>query len=394
VRATVLVTDGDERAALATVRSLGRAGYRVYTCAARAHSLAGASRYCHGAGQTPDPLLDPEGYRQAIAALMRRWKIQVLMPVSEAALRVLLPACFGDRGVIVPFPSSAAFTSVSDKRELLRRGSRFGLTVPTQHVLSSPADLPGLEERLTFPLVVKPTRSVIFADGRAFKTGVVYAGDTSELRDCLAAFPDAAYPMLLQTRIIGPGTGVFLLVWEGRLVASFAHRRLREKPPAGGVSVYSESIVVDAEIAARGLALLLDFGWQGVAMLEFKVDRRTGQPYLMEVNGRLWGSLQLAIDAGVDFPALLVGCALGDRPASPTYRIGVRERWWWGDFDHLFARLRHPAAKLGLPPDAPSRWAVVREFSNLWRPGDRNEVFRLNDPMPFIRETVDWLHRP
>ncbi len=46
-------------------------------------------------------------------------------------------------------------------------------------------------------------------------------------------------------------------------------------------------------------------------MVEFKADARTGTPYLMEINGRFWGSLQLAIDAGVDFPAILVAAALG-----------------------------------------------------------------------------------
>jgi hypothetical protein len=105
----------------------------------------------------------------------------------------------------------------------------------------------------------------------------------------------------------------------------------------------------------------------------------------------LWGSLQLAIDAGVDFPALLVGCALGDKPAAPAYRIGLRNRWWWGDVDHLLTRLRRSPTELGLPPDAPSRWRVVRDFLRLWRPDDRNEVLRLTDPRPFVRETLDWL---
>jgi predicted ATP-grasp superfamily ATP-dependent carboligase len=186
---------------------------------------------------------------------------------------------------------------------------------------------------------------------------------------------------------------MFTLIWGGELVAAFAHRRLREKPPAGGVSVYSESIPVDPQLLERGVRLLHDFAWQGVAMLEFKIDRRTGRPYLMEINGRLWGSLQLAIDAGVDFPALLVACALGQRPARPAYQAGGRNRWWWGDVDHLLARFRSSESELGLPPGAPSRWQAARDFLRLWRAGDRNEVLRLSDPWPFVRETVDWLRR-
>jgi len=71
----------------------------------------------------------------------------------------------------------------------------------------------------------------------------------------------------------------------------------------------------------------------------------------------------------------------------------VRNRWWWGDVDHLLARLRRSRVELALPPEAPSRWQVVREFVRLWRPRERNEVLRLHDPWPFARETVDWFTR-
>src|SRR5690606_30931719 len=94
-----------------------------------------------------------------------------------------------------------------------------------------------------------------------------------------------------------------------------------------------------------------------------KLDAASGRPYLMEVNGRFWGSLQLAVDAGVDFPRLLVDAATGRQP-SPVheYRFGVRSRWWWGDVDHLLARLLKSGEELALPPGSPGRLAAVREF--------------------------------
>src|SRR5437870_3407641 len=97
-RGTVLVTDGEERAALAAVRSLGRAGYRVYVCAVRRRSLASASHYCYATAPTPSPLEEPDRYQEAVATLLERWNIQVLLPVSEQALRALLPARFEQRG--------------------------------------------------------------------------------------------------------------------------------------------------------------------------------------------------------------------------------------------------------------------------------------------------------
>ena len=114
----------------------------------------------------------------------------------------------------------------------------------------------------------------------------------------------------------------------------------------------------------------------------------------MDINGRFWGSLQLAIDAGVDFPNLLLRAAVdGARTPAPPYRAGVRSRWWWGDVDQLLTRLRQSPDTLALPAGSPTRWDAWREF---WRSGngnDRNEIFRPDDPAPFLRESVQWMRR-
>ena len=187
-----------------------------------------------------------------------------------------------------------------------------------------------------------------------------------------------------------------VLLWEGVLVAAFAHRRIREKPPSGGVSVLRESIPIDQMMLTRSLALLRDFKWKGVAMVEYKLDSRTGVPYLMEINGRFWGSLQLAIDAGVDFPNLLMQLALGATPSPVmTYETGVRSRWEWGDMDHFLARMLHPPATITTPSEGPKprRFDAIGEFVRGFSRENRSEVFRPDDLGPFFRETVDWFRR-
>ena len=128
-------------------------------------------------------------------------------------------------------------------------------------------------------------------------------------------------------------------------------------------------------------------------MVELKVDLKTGTPYVMEENGRFWGSLLLAIDAGVDFPRLLMECATGKLPAAPPdYDTQVRSRWFWGEVDHLIARLRRTRHALHLPPDAVSRWRALFDFV-IWRRNERSDVFRFTDPGPFLRESILWLSR-
>ena len=126
-------------------------------------------------------------------------------------------------------------------------------------------------------------------------------------------------------------------------------------------------------------------------MVEFKEDTATGTPYLMEVNGRFWGSLQLGIDADVDFPEILVRLACGEAVEPPaSYRPGIRSRWLWGELDHLMWILRAPWGYRRGNSDLPSRLGALSSFLVPWRPGDHLEVLRFSDPRPFFRESAAW----
>jgi predicted ATP-grasp superfamily ATP-dependent carboligase len=384
----VLVTDGEQRAALAVVRSLGKAGYAPIVCSRDARSLAGVSRYAVASVHVRDPLTRPDEFLAVIAASVRKYAAQVVVPVTEASSLALLGSSDLLHGAVIAGPSLDAFRAISDKEHVLAVAREVGLAVPAQLSLSARQDatdaaLDGLE----FPVVLKPTRSVRSGSIHS----VSYAADRAALRERLDALPDSAYPLLVQQRIVGPGTGVFLLRWDGRIVATFAHERIRETPPSGGASVYSQSVGADRDLVEGATRLLERFDWRGVAMIELKRDATSGRAFVMEVNGRLWGSLQLAIDAGVDFPTLLVNAALG-RPAAapPEYRAGVRLRWWWGDVNHLLVRLRHSDARLSLPSNAPSRGTLLRQFF-AWRSADRNETLRFDDPRPFLVDTMQWI---
>ena len=390
---SVLVTDGQERSALAVVRSLGKAGCRVFVCSPTGRSLAGASRYCVADIKVPDAVTASRPFVAAVESIVHERKIDVLIPISEGSLMSLLPEQDRLAGACVPFAASDRFRRICDKEAVLRTAARLGIATPPQQVVAKPADRAQLDrDSIRFPLVVKPARSLSDGNGARIKASVTHVADRAALDAALDSYRPESYPLLLQQRIDGPGVGVFLLLWQGEVLATFAHRRIREKPPGGGVSVYCESVRQSPDVVQRSVKLLREFGWQGVAMVEYKLDQNDGTPYLMEVNGRFWGSLQLAVDAGVDFPALLVAAALG-RDVQPVldYRLGIRSRWWWGDVDHLATRLRHSDAQLALRGDTPSRWRAVADFLTFWRAGDRNDVFRLSDPLPFARETLNWL---
>ena len=174
------------------------------------------------------------------------------------------------------------------------------------------SDLTAALRELRAPFVVKPVQSKIWFEGEWIPTAVRYAADAAQLREILQGTRWLGHvTLLVQECIHGEGQGVFALYDHGRPLAWFAHRRVREKPPSGGISVVCESVPLDARMQAHAERLLSAAGWHGVAMVEFKVAT-DGSPYVIEVNGRFWGSLQLAVDSGVDFPLMLYRLAMGE----------------------------------------------------------------------------------
>ena len=393
---TVIVTDGEQRAALAVVRSLGAAGYRCIVTSSSRPSIAGGSRFVTRTVTVPNALERPTEFADAIVALVAAEKAAVVLPIAEQSLLAILPVRARLSPAIVPFPDIAAFSALTDKERLLEEASRLGIAIPAQEIIREIDAIASMDlSQLRYPMVLKPARSVSERAGVRAKFSVAYASDASELQRKLRALPPAAFPLLLQQRVVGPGTGIFLLLWDGKVKAQFAHERLCEKPASGGESVYRESVAIDEELRDRSRALLDRFGWRGVAMVEYKRDAATGQPYLMEVNGRFWGSLQLAIDSGVDFPRILVGCALGEHSQEmPSYRTGVRSRWWWGQIDHLVGRVRRSGTTDPLPSNTRSaRRAVGDLLLGPLRRADYEEVLRWTDPGPFLNETIRWIAR-
>jgi predicted ATP-grasp superfamily ATP-dependent carboligase len=388
----VLVTDGDERPALAVTRSLGRHGIQVIVGHDRPRSLAGASRYCAGTVTYPSPYTHPEAFIDFLVGLVRRQHIDVVLPVTDVTTHAVAGA--GEtlaRYTTTASPALAQFELAADKHHLLQRASRCGIPIPRTQFLDNFRELPGALSRLTYPVVVKPGRSRIRKAGGWIATSVRYAHNQDELLRLYRETPHlAAHPSLLQDRIVGSGLGLFVLCDRGRILTAFAHRRLREKPPSGGVSVLCESTAVDPVLYAQAERLLTPLGWHGVAMLEYKQDERTGARVLMEVNGRFWGSLQLAVDAGVDFPYLAWRLARGQTVEPPdSYRVGVRTRWFLGDVDHLLARWRNDARDM--PHDAPSPLATVFAFLRSCSPRTRSEIARLDDPAPALEEVRTYL---
>jgi predicted ATP-grasp superfamily ATP-dependent carboligase len=382
----VIVTDGNTRQALALVRALGRRSIAVEVLTSARGSLAGASRFAAGEHRLPDVESEPEAWTRAVEELLRAKPHALLVPTTEPAMGNLYRSGIDGAGRLA-VPPAAAFEAAVDKASLIGIAREVGLEVPRTVLVedvSAPMELP---EDLAFPVIVKARRSRFLQNGR-WQRGIVRLVRSSDELRRLSGSPGLGCGALIQEFVPGWGEGLFLAAARGRPLARFAHRRLREKPPGGGVAVLCESIEPDEELARAGERVLERLAWHGVAMLEFRRTRE-GRAVLMELNPRLWGSLQLAIDAGLDFPRLLL--ALHGHAPLPelAFRRGVRSRWLLGDVDHLLIQLRaRSCAPSGRPT---SRRTSLAAFLGEFFSGARLDVLRWDDPRPFWRELRDWL---
>jgi len=392
-KACVLVTDGQERSALAITRGLGQAGIPVIVGAETTRSLAGASRYCVAKWQYPSPLQQPSQFISSLVEAVRQFDIAAIIPPTDSSMQAVAVQRDQFRpSVTSMIPSLESYDMVSDKYSLMKLAQELGIPVPATVFVPDGNIAAVLDQVKNYPVVVKPGRSLVKIDERWIKTSVHFVSNVEELTDLFRRTPYLRNPSLIQQRIEGEGQGIFGLFNQGRPCALFAHRRIREKPPAGGVSVFRESIELPKPMVDYAIRLLERVKWQGVAMVEFKTERKSGVPMLMEINGRFWGSLQLAIDAGLNFPYLLYQAMQGMPVTVPnnSYRIGTKSRWLLGDFDHLLLRLTKPNSELHLDSDAPSRGRGLAEFFKLFQRDLHYEVESLSDPGPAFAEYRDW----
>ena len=379
----VFVTDGDNRAALAVTRSLGRAGHEVVVGEKRSPSLAQSSRFCANRVTYPDPVIAPDDFVAHLAQEIAARGVDVLIPIADITTFLVTQHRDRFRSCAVPFADASVVERAADKVDLMRTAMRVGVPVPKTIVVTHPPVLP--TGAMDYPVVVKPRQSRIRLPQGWVSTNVSYAKDAEQLARDLAARPAHEFPVMLQERIVGSGLGVFACYHEGRPVAMFSHRRLRERPPWGGVSVLAESVALSPRAREYATTLLDELGWRGVAMVEFKVDERDGLPKLMEINGRFWGSLQLAIDAGVDFPNILVRSAMGEAfGPQPPYRTGVRNRWFWGDVDSLITTLFSEPKVAG---GASGSLAAIWRFMEVRSPDLYYDNPKWEDVRPWLFET-------
>jgi predicted ATP-grasp superfamily ATP-dependent carboligase len=200
---------------------------------------------------------------------------------------------------------------------------------------------------------------------------------------------------LVQQMVYGEEYGVEALVHQGTIFAMVSHHRIRSLSPTGGASVLKETLDdgdLKHTLEEYASTLIQKLKWSGPIMVEFKVDSDSLTPFLMEMNGRFWGSLPLSIAAGVDVPYLYYTYATGGEVPMETVRArdGIVTRHFLGDVRHLARTLFSRDKMRSLL--YPHRLKALRDFFSLPK-GTRSDVWSWRDPAPAFMEIIDVLKK-
>lgn len=377
----VLVLDADTLPALAAVRSLGRGGVRVIAASHSDKPIAGRSRHAAGTLRYPSPLEDSEAFLTWMESQLASIPdLTMVLPVTERTL-VPISSHFSDpaRRRLFAVPEAPALEQVLDKSLTAELATRCQVPQPRSWIVHGEAELDAIMPELPFPLVVKPGRSISTGDRRLALT-VRYTHSAGGLERLARELLPHTH-LILQEYFRGDGVGVEVLARRGEIVYAFQHRRLHEVPLTGGGSSLRISEEVDPALLAASRDLLAALGWHGVAMVEFKQDAASGAFVLVEINGRLWGSLPLAVAAGADFPRLLYAQHRDlPLPDLPPYRRGLRCRKLASDLQWCEAVFRREADPRLVP--IPGRGRAAREMLAMFLPGERFDAQSWADPLP------------
>ncbi len=386
VGAKVLVLGDGTTHFLSVVRSFGRKRIAVHTGWCSADCPALRSRYIVARHDLPRPDL-AGAWKPALLDLLRREHFDLVIPTNEQSMRPLqLHRDELSAAGSIYLLEDRAFEVLFDKCKSVELARSVGMFVPRGELAADLASCRRLAFEFGWPVVLKPLSSFT-DDDLVHRRGVVKAYNEDEL-DGGARRLLSKGPVLVQECFVGKGVGIELLACEGEVLVEFQHERVH-LPPRGGASTYRKSVPLSPDLLEASRRLVAALNYTGVLMVEFLVNSEIHQWRFVETNARFWGSLPLAVAAGVDFPFYLYQMLVhGSRQFPREYRRGLYCRNLTADLHWAHDNFRASRGDPTLITVTPSR--MLLEGGNLLLLRERFDSLVCDDPWPGIVELAQF----
>ncbi len=352
---SVLVTNAHYRNTLATIRSLHKRKIPLIVTSSKPTAISFYSKYGKHRYLYQNPLKNSEAFIKSLLAILKKTKPGVLFPVG---VDTTVPISFYKSKFLplvkVPIADYDVLVKAHDKSKTVKIAEETGIPIPKTYFPNSFQEVDELSAQLQYPAVIKRRKGSGVGKGVRIATSKTdllakyreiesYSGDS--------LIEEQTKP-LIQEYVPGEIRDVCVLFNQGKPRAALTQRRVWTWPPEGGPGIINETID-DPSLQQLALKLLKKIKWHGLAQVEFKLDEKN-QPKLMEINPKFWGTLELSIKAGLNFPSLLYDLAMnGDVEPCYSYQNQLTILWL---FPYNMQYLSH----------APNRLRNLRQFLKLF----------------------------
>jgi predicted ATP-grasp superfamily ATP-dependent carboligase len=360
----LLTEDAPSYGVLAAARALRAAGFRPSVAVTADGGYSTRSSAVAEIVSVPDPRVDGNGFVAALADAAQRLGATAILPGTEPALSLLAahPSSF-PAGVALGTCPPEIVRRATDKSLLPELAAAAGVEVPPTSIVDR-GELAATLRRVELPAVIKPLDRVASGDGPTWARRVTAVGDIDHVVEPLG---DGNW--LVQPFVRGVLYAIGGVAWDGEIVCSVHQVAHRISPPDCGGTSYGQTVPRDPALEALGRRLVREVEWSGLFQLQF--IRTAGHDYLIDLNPRIYGTLALAVGAGMNLPAVWAQLLLGEEPSFDGYRDGVHFRSEEKDGLALLAAIRR------------GEWVGARAFL---RPRRRtvHAAFAARDPLPVL----------
>lgn len=306
---SVLILDGSDSFVLKVLRCLGRDPKVTSHILSRSRkTIAGYSRYCRKSHYNWSH--NDAEWIEVIRDVARRCKIDVLLPTTIESIEFVSRNydALSKIASVPPTPNSEQLNITQDKwsfycfvKEHEFPTAESILFAEDNNIICKTQPLNSIE----FPVLLKPTKE---AGGR----GIIRIDSQSELFSIIKQkkllVPKQRY--VLQSYIPGEDLCLGALCKNGEILSYVLHKDLLPPSNSFGHQKVMEFVHNDSVIEV-GRKLFSALGWNGMAFIDFRIDRRDNSIKLLEVNPRLGRAFLGALSAGVNFPLNLCCSAMG-----------------------------------------------------------------------------------
>lgn len=316
---TAILTNGENWRTLFLIKSLAKQNINLFVGSQWKYPLTSFSKYKHQRFIYASP---KNQYKFIKSLLNLSAREGILIPISTtetytiAKFRKKLEKKFR-----IPIDTFQKIMFVQDKSHLTKLALDYDVKIPKTYIFDSIKKVKEFSNNADFPFILKLRK------GTGGK-GITFVKDKKSListfQNLIKTFKlkPREYP-LIQEYIPGQIKGCAALANQGDIRAIFTYKSIREYPPLKGISSFKES-TKDKDLMKITKKIIKSLGWHGLIHLDFIVSKDRG-PLLLDINPRVWTSINLPIQAGLDFPSLLYKMALdGDVQKVNSYKVGLK----------------------------------------------------------------------